>query len=261
MSWKCWKRKKEKINNPIKETTNHVESKMRVNYYEESSGRDDVKRYAATKNAQGEPQLLMTIQSWMTMVSSNSTEGIQAASDLSDIIASSSYTSLFFETPGASWTSSGQDQFQFAIVDKPMLHVSAGNNPDRDAFAENFSACSNKEDTVCSFANLGGDALLVSPLPQTFVNDSAYSHLVAFVRNAPKSQVAEFWRLSAHRYLERLGQKHKKNANDMIWFSTCGMGVSWLHLRLDSRPKYYSYGPFKSRESTAELLTAISYQT
>ncbi len=26
-----------------------------------------------------------------------------------------------------------------------------------------------------------------------------------------------------------------------LWLSTAGMGVSWLHLRLDSRPKYYRH--------------------
>ena len=29
-----------------------------------------------------------------------------------------------------------------------------------------------------------------------------------------------------------------------VWMSTSGAGVSWLHIRLDSRPKYYQYRPF-----------------
>ena len=33
--------------------------------------------------------------------------------------------------------------------------------------------------------------------------------------------------------------------NEPIWFSTSGSGVAWLHFRLDSRPKYYTYKPFK----------------
>lgn len=30
-----------------------------------------------------------------------------------------------------------------------------------------------------------------------------------------------------------------------IWLSTSGLGVYWLHMRLDRRPKYYTYEPFK----------------
>lgn len=30
-----------------------------------------------------------------------------------------------------------------------------------------------------------------------------------------------------------------------LWVSTSGLGVSWLHVRLDSRPKYYTYAPYK----------------
>ena len=30
------------------------------------------------------------------------------------------------------------------------------------------------------------------------------------------------------------------------WVSTSGLGVSWLHIRIDTRPKYYSYAPFRA---------------
>ena len=30
-----------------------------------------------------------------------------------------------------------------------------------------------------------------------------------------------------------------------VWLSTAGAGVSWLHVRLDDRPKYYGYAPFR----------------
>ena len=29
-----------------------------------------------------------------------------------------------------------------------------------------------------------------------------------------------------------------------VWVSTAGMGVSWLHVRFDSRPKYYRWGEY-----------------
>jgi hypothetical protein len=31
---------------------------------------------------------------------------------------------------------------------------------------------------------------------------------------------------------------------DPVWVSTAGLGVHWLHVRLDDRPKYYRHRPF-----------------
>lgn len=41
------------------------------------------------------------------------------------------------------------------------------------------------------------------------------------------------------------------------WLSTAGMGVSWLHIRLDERPKYYRHGPYIGPQLTNP--TATSY--
>ena len=30
-----------------------------------------------------------------------------------------------------------------------------------------------------------------------------------------------------------------------LWLSTSGLGVAWLHLRLDHEPKYYQYAPYR----------------
>ncbi|KAL7575598.1 hypothetical protein ACA910_020166 [Epithemia clementina (nom. ined.)] len=36
----------------------------------------------------------------------------------------------------------------------------------------------------------------------------------------------------------------KLEANQPVWLSTSGMGIAWLHMRLDQVPKYYTYTPF-----------------
>ena len=209
-----------------------------VKYIEISSGREDVKRYSTEQP--------LSIHDWMSLVSTSSPLGIEAAVDLSNIISSSPDASVLFETPGATLQSSSSDQFEFALVNQPALQRVAESMPDKMAFDKHFNTCKrNEEDkTVCSFANLGGDAKLVSPLPQSNVDDKMYSHLAVFIRNAPKDQVAEFWKVAASTYLNVI-QKNEVNSNIKTWFSTNGMGISWLHLRIDSRPKYYSYGPFK----------------
>lgn len=222
----------------------HVSEHDSVKYVPVPSGRKGVQRYAAIACSTNES---ISMQEWLTTVSTNSPIGTRAASDLSATIAASQYTSLLFETPGTSWLTSDTTPFEFVLVDEPALRAFAEGNPDRYAFAEHFNVALRQDDknAVCSFTNLGGDSTLVSPVPPSdngHDNDASYSHLAIFVRTAPKSQVAEFWRLAATTYLHVLKNKQSETKS---WFSTNGMGVAWLHLRIDDRPKYYSYAPFK----------------
>lgn len=90
---------------------------------------------------------------------------------------------------------------------------------------------------MVSFPNLGGDAQLVVP---TLINDpSHYAHLATFVRNAPIDQVRAFWQTTAQVYEQKIGKK-------TVWLSTAGLGVYWLHVRIDARPKYYRFGAYKN---------------
>ena len=87
-----------------------------------------------------------------------------------------------------------------------------------------------------TFPNLGRDAVMVVPCP---VGDpSIYGHLASFIRNAPESQLHRFWIAIADAMNQRISARP-------VWLSTAGMGVSWLHVRLDDRPKYYGYAPFR----------------
>lgn len=232
----------EKDNGQQQQKFRHGSEQHSVKYIQVPSGRDDVQRYAAIDDSTDES---ISIREWLKMVYTDSPPGRRAASDLSTIIASSPYKSLLFETPGTSWMDSTTTPFEFALVNEPALQSFAEKSPNRDAFAEYFDASSTQDETmtVCSFPNLGGDATLISPLPPRDAdNDASYSHLAIYVRSAPKNEVAEFWKVAATKYLRALEEKHPQ---EMTWFSTNGMGVAWLHLRVDDRPKYYSYAPFK----------------
>jgi len=235
-----------------------------INYVEVDSGRDDVKRYAAvikskqpssSNNDENNNYDPVTIRAWMTIVYSGSPIGNQAAAELSNVIASSPFDSVLFETPGCNWINSAMKPFEFVLVNEPRLKAFAESNPDRHAFEEHFTSplCSSSGNdggsdpitAVCAFPNLGNDATLISPLPQSGINEASYSHLASFIRNAPQEQITQFWKLSAKSYIEELKHKHERiNEHVGTWFSTNGMGVAWLHLRIDSVPKYYSYGSF-----------------
>ena len=96
---------------------------------------------------------------------------------------------------------------------------------------------------VAGFWNLGGDAFLVAPCPRAppGAYPHAYAHLAAFARTAPADQQQAFWRAVGAAVAENLAERP-------LWVSTNGLGVAWLHVRLDEWPKYYTYEPYRGVE-------------
>lgn len=139
------------------------------------------------------------------------------------------YTAFRWETPPVT-ESTVTRPFEFVVLDSPGL----ARRPDPEAFAEHFDSA--PEDGIVVFPNLGGDAIMVVPCPLT--STSAYGHLAAFVRDAPETQWHALWRSVGEAMGQRVGPRP-------VWLSTAGGGVSWLHVRLDDRPKYYGYGPYR----------------
>jgi hypothetical protein len=145
------------------------------------------------------------------------------------LLADSPFSAFRWETPPIT-TMAANRPFEFVLLDSPGL---AG-SPEPVAFAEHFRDAA--EGGVVEFANLGKDAILVVPCPCGPV--SAYGHIGALVRNAPEPHRHALWRLVGTAMQRRLGARS-------VWLSTAGAGVSWLHVRLDDRPKYYGYAPYR----------------
>jgi hypothetical protein len=151
------------------------------------------------------------------------------------LLADTPFTAFRWETPGVTAETSTRP-FECIVLEAPGL----ARRPDREAFAEHFT---DSGGNVVSFANLGGDAILVVPCP--VVESSAYGHLAAFARLAPEWQRQALWQSVGEAMMQRVGVKP-------VWLSTAGDGVSWLHVRLDSWPKYYCYAPYaRSAEPSA----------
>ncbi len=148
------------------------------------------------------------------------------------LLADASYEAYFWETPPVTRRTVDRP-FQFAVVESSQ-HSRV--HPEPDAFRSHF-ASSEVEQTVLTFPNLGGDALLVVPRPLGPL--PAYAHLGVFVREAPATQIHALWQAAGAALESQIGTRP-------IWLSTAGLGVYWLHLRLDSRPKYYRYQPYKA---------------
>ncbi|MDB6028636.1 MAG: hypothetical protein JWM68_4859 [Verrucomicrobiales bacterium] len=150
------------------------------------------------------------------------------------LLVQSPFDAFFWETPSV--TDQTVDRpFKFVLVDAPSL---SRVRPDPAPFKGHFASRGSEE--VLTFSNLGGDAILVVPAP--IATESCYTHLAQFLRKAPGSQVDSFWRSVGVAMRERISAVP-------TWLSTAGLGVSWLHLRLDSRPKYYRHEPYKANNA------------
>ena len=145
-------------------------------------------------------------------------------------IAKQEFAAVFWEFPPLSKKS--EPNFEFVLNNARMLSTVKA---DKTTFRSYFKpGC-----TVTTFPNLGGDANLVVPcLTSTKTN---YAHLASFMRTAPQDQIHELLTTTAQQVKQWL-----ENSDSIVWLSTSGAGVFYLHVRLDSYPKYYTYRPYKN---------------
>lgn len=145
------------------------------------------------------------------------------------LLAEAPYPAFRWETPPVT-SATLPRPFEFVLLDSPGL----ARTPDAKAFAEHFGKARHG---VAVFANLSGDATMVVPAPLT--EHAAYGHLAAFVRLAPEVQRDAFWQAVGVAMTRRISAQP-------VWLSTAGAGVPWLHVRLDDRPKYYGFAPYRT---------------
>lgn len=147
------------------------------------------------------------------------------------LLADCPFAAFRWETPAI--TSATQDQdFQFVLLKDEWLGRC---QPDARSFANQLAHC-DEANPVATFSNLGGDAIMV--VPAGLVDDAAYTEIASFSRQAPLAQQKRLW--------QAVGRAMRKRVDkEPVWLSCAGSGVAWLHVRLDSRPKYYGYAPFR----------------
>ncbi len=136
------------------------------------------------------------------------------------------FDAFFFETPPVTRATLDRP-FEFVLIDAPPL---ARVPADRHSFRAQLDA----RRQVVTFRNLGGDAVLIAPCD----HGADCAHLASFSRSATTEQVHELWRAAAVALERECGDSPR-------WLSSSGLGVAWLHLRIDERPKYYSHAPYR----------------
>ncbi len=146
----------------------------------------------------------------------------------SEVLASSSFNAFRWETLPLSNTTKNRP-FEFVLINAPAL---CNRTLDPQTFSEYFT-----DEPIVSFKSLGGDATLIVPSPQC--DGENYDHLAGFIRSAPEAQIDALWRL--------IGLTLKNQSGEVpVWLNSEGSGVAWLHVRIDTKPKYYSYEPYRN---------------
>jgi len=148
---------------------------------------------------------------------------------LVEALAAAPFEAYFWELPPLDQSSRSRP-FEFTLID---AGTSFGEAADENAFREHTK--SSDAEVVC-FENLSGDATLIVPCPRA--PREGYLHLAAFVRLGPPAQIQALFERVARETLRRLSARP-------LWVSTAGLGVAWLHVRLDARPKYYRHAPYR----------------
>lgn len=148
---------------------------------------------------------------------------------LTDTILAATRQPIRWETPPYS-DATADDPAEFVLVESPSLDRPAESHPFRRELERSKSA-------IAVFPNLSGDATMIVPKP--LAEDASYPHLLAFLQTAPPEQRSELWQTIGREMLAR-------QTSTPLWLSTAGMGVAWLHVRIDKRPKYYSYQPYRN---------------
>lgn len=120
--------------------------------------------------------------------------------------------------------------FEFVLVDDPLLALA----PEPEVFGPYFAPLP-ADTTVLAVPNLGRSAMLV--VPRAVDDDAVCVHFKAFLAGAPRNQVHALWRCVAETAERALSRAP-------LWISTAGGGVAWLHVRIESEPKYYAYRPY-----------------
>lgn len=148
-----------------------------------------------------------------------------------ELLNASPYEAYRWETPPVT-KETIERPFEYAMISSPGF---AKRKTDSKTYQEYFTD-SDSHSGIVTFSNLRGDATLVVPSPRT--SKDVYGHLAAFMRGAPEDQRETLWKV--------IGQTMRSNLSDQpCWLSTAGGGVAWLHVRIDSIPKYYCCPEFK----------------
>ena len=132
------------------------------------------------------------------------------------------------------------DTFKFYLIDK--TEKLSKMKPDTKTYKKYFDSnkniknIKNKKENYSTFLNLSGETILTVPkiIPKILKkNKKAYLNISTFSKNVPIKYQIELWK-EVFKQLEKCFKISKK-----CYLNTHGLGIGWLHIRIDKTPKYY----------------------
>jgi hypothetical protein len=152
-------------------------------------------------------------------------------------LAASPFDAFYWECPATSQHHLGA----------PFEHVTVRSRGFRTADPSSFDDHLNGADGTATFKNLGGDSTLVAPCENGAREN--YGHIANFMRHAAVGEKRAMVAAIGNAMRRTLDER----GTQPTWLSTEGSGVPWLHVRLDSRPKYYHTEAYTAAPEKAEL--------
>ena len=155
----------------------------------------------------------------------------------SKVLRDSPFEHFFWECPAVNAISVGNTLYEHVTVEASGFSA---------ASPKNFEAHFTRTDAVVFFQNLGRDAMLVCPCPMEPQDNKHFGHLAAFVR-APRSREMQELQIKMWMTVGRTLREYlHTRGRESIWLNTEGLGVPWVHVRLDHRPKYYHHDAYRT---------------
>uniref|UniRef100_A0A6T6N948 Uncharacterized protein n=1 Tax=Timspurckia oligopyrenoides TaxID=708627 RepID=A0A6T6N948_9RHOD len=102
-------------------------------------------------------------------------------------------------------------------------------------FERYFHSAMKQKKSVTQFSNLAGDSTLIVPVPNELCTNQC-ADLASWLRaTRTHTELRDELLVEVGEALkDRIAQKQR------VYLSTAGDGVSWMHVRLDPAPKYYT---------------------
>ncbi len=145
--------------------------------------------------------------------------------NLMTIFLSSWKRDYFWEHPKLTQDNCNSD-YEVTIIPTDAFENRVSNfNPFKDKFQVT--------DSVVVFPNLRKDSLLIVPNKDQGGNQN-FITLRRFLHAASNVIIFKFWKTVGETMIEQITKNTK-----YCYLSTHGLGVLWLHIRIDQKPKYY----------------------
>lgn len=155
--------------------------------------------------------------------------------DIISILKSNIFKSYYLEFNPVSWNLLQERIFEFVII-KTSGFIS---KTDIITFGE--SNINTNSNNIYIFKNLSKKSVLISPCYNHNYNINIYNNIATFMRTSNLKQQFLLFSTVFSQYILQL----KNNQNKLLWLSTHGKGVAWLHVRIDDSPKYISFSSYK----------------